>query len=138
MTDEVAPPIDPERRARGLDWYRKVYGEGAIEIPEGHSAFFDQMLVQLFGEVWGRGVLSIEMRRLLVIGVLAAQGRWEQLALQFRRSLDAGELTPEQLREAVIHLIQYVGYPSATDLYRLSETAIHEHKAAQRSAEAQP
>ena len=69
----------------------------------------------------------------MVIGVLAAQGRWEQLALQFRRSLDAEELTPAELREAVIHLIQYVGYPSATDLYRLSETAIHEHAAANQA-----
>ena len=132
MTLDAPPPIDPQRRARGLAAYREVYGDDAVVLEEGDSVFFDQMLANLFGEVWSRPGLTIPARRLLVIGVLAAQQRYEPLGIQFRRALDTGELDVEQVREVVVHLIPYVGYPSSSDLYRVSETAIGQYRAAQR------
>jgi 4-carboxymuconolactone decarboxylase len=118
---------DEDRRAKGLSVYRQVYGDDAIALEAGQSDFFDLMLEQLFGEVWSRPGLSISERRLLVIGVLAAQHHFTTLGVQFARALDAGELTVEQVREVVIQLIPYVGYPSSTDLYRVSEGAIATH-----------
>ena len=118
---------DPERRARGLATYREVYGEDAVTFEPGQVEFFDQMLSNLFGDVWGRPTLSIPSRRLLVIGVLAAQRRFEPLGIQLSRTLDCGELTVEQVREITIHLIPYVGYGSSSDLYQVSEAAIATH-----------
>ena len=63
-------------------------------------------------------------RRLLTMGVLAATRRFDILELQFARTLENGELTVEQVREVVIHLISYVGTPSSGDLHRVSEAAI--------------
>ncbi len=121
---------DPARRERGLDVYRQVYGDDAIVLEPGQSDFFDGMLEQLFAEVWSRPALDIAARRLLVIGVLAAQGRFDPLGVQFDRVLAAGELTEAQVREIVVHLTQYVGYPTASELYRVAETAIAKsHKA---------
>jgi alkylhydroperoxidase/carboxymuconolactone decarboxylase family protein YurZ len=68
----------------------------------------------------------------MVMGVLAAQRAFDTLGIQFSRALDTGELTVEQVRETAIHLIQYVGYPSSGDLYRVSETAIAAFEKAQR------
>jgi 4-carboxymuconolactone decarboxylase len=113
-----------ERFERGLEQYRKVYGEEAFAFEEGQSDFFDLMIEQLFGEVWTRPGLEIEQRRLLVMGVLAAQHHFATLQTQFTRALAAGELTPDQVREVVIHLVPYVGYPSSTDLFRVGEAAI--------------
>jgi len=113
-----------ERFERGLEQYRKVYGEEAFAFEEGQSHFFDLMIEQLFGEVWTRPGLEIEQRRLLVMGVLAAQHHFATLQTQFTRALAAGELTPDQVREVVIHLVPYVGYPSSTDLFRVGEAAI--------------
>ncbi len=131
MNDEslAAGSDDPEadRRARGLDMYRRVYGEDAVVLEEGQSDFFDLMMSHLFGEVWSRPALPVESRRLLVIGVLAAQHRFDTLGIQFLRTLTTGELTVEQVREVVVQLIPYVGYPSSSDLYRVSETAIATH-----------
>jgi len=121
------PEVEAARRARGLGVYREVYGDDMIAFEPGQIEFFDQMLANLFGDVWGRPALPIPSRRLLVIGVLAAQARFETLEIQLARALDSGELTVEQVREVVIHLIPYVGYGSSSDLYRVSETAIAKH-----------
>jgi 4-carboxymuconolactone decarboxylase len=123
-----------DRRARGAATYRAVYGDDAVVIPPGASDFFDLMIDQLFAEVWSRPALDIPTRRLLVMGVLAAQHRFDVLQLQFRRALDAGELTVEQVREVVIQLVPYVGYPSSGDLFRIGETAVAEHLAVSGSA----
>ncbi len=123
-------PSGDERRQRGLETYRRVYGEDAFVMDEGRADFFDLMLSHLFGEVWSRPGLSTPVRRLLVIGVLAAQHRFEPLGLQFDRALAEEELDVDQLREVVIQLVPYVGYPVASDLYRVSETSIARHRAA--------
>lgn len=121
------PTVDPERFAAGLAKYREVYGDDAIAFAPGDSGFFDLMMAQLFGEIWTRDALAIGQRRLLVMGVLAAQAKWDTLQLQLARALATGELTADQVREVAIHLIQYVGYPSSSDLFRVSETAIALH-----------
>ena len=115
-----------DRWERGLERYREVYGDEAVVFERGEAPFFDLMVEHLFGEVWARPALTVDARRLLVMGVLAAQHRFETLGLQFARALDTGELDAEQVREIVIHLIPYVGYPSSGDLFRVSETAIAE------------
>jgi 4-carboxymuconolactone decarboxylase len=131
MSERSEPPdvmtTDAERFARGLAKYREVYGDDAITFAAGDSGFFDLMITQLFGEVWTRPGLGIDQRRLLVMGVLAAQAKWDTLQIQLARALATGELTAEQVREVVIHLIPYVGYPSSSDLFRVSETAIALH-----------
>jgi 4-carboxymuconolactone decarboxylase len=124
MTDDSEPTFGGDsRRARGVAMYRKVYGDGAVEMPPG-VPFFDLMMEDLFGDVWTRPGLAIEERRLLVMGVLAAQHEFDTLGIQFARALEAEELTADQVREVVIQLIPYVGYPSSGSLYRVSETAI--------------
>lgn len=123
-TSPEGPAVDRDRIERGMARYREVYGDDAIVFEPGSAAFFDLMMGQLFAEVWTRPALDIPTRRLLVMGVLAAQQRFEVLQLQFEKALAAGELTPEQVREVVVQLIPYVGYPSSGDLFRVSETAI--------------
>jgi 4-carboxymuconolactone decarboxylase len=125
MSDEA----QDERRARGLAMYREVYGDNAA-LPEGGQAdFFDLLIIdQQFSEVWSRRALPIPSRRLLTIGVLAATRRFDVIELQFKRALETGELTPEQVREVVIHLITYVGTPSSGGLYGAGEAAIREQE----------
>lgn len=136
MTDPADCPIDgpaetaAQRRARGIARYHEVYGDDAFVFDAGAVPFFDLMIEHLFGEVWSRPALDTSTRRLLVMGVLAAQGRFDTLGLQLRRALATGELTVEQVREVPIHLIPYVGYPSSSELYRVSEKAVAEHRAA--------
>lgn len=121
------PEISSERRARGLDVYRQVYGNDAFAFEPGQVEFFDLMMADLFGDIWARPTLPIATRRLLVMGVLAAQHRFDTLGMQFRRTLEAGELSVDQVREVVIQLLPYVGYSCSSDLYQVSESAISSH-----------
>ena len=130
--EELDPPA--ARRRRGLEMYRAVYGEQAFAFEPGQSDFFDLMMSHLFGEVWARPALTVDARRLLVMGVLAAQHHFDTLGVQLRRALETGELSPDQVREVALHLIPYVGYPSSSELYRVSEHAIATHAKAVRAA----
>jgi 4-carboxymuconolactone decarboxylase len=78
----------------------------------------------LFGDVWCRPGLELLQRRLLTIGVLAALGRTELLDVQFQSALDNGELTEAQVREVVVHLTHYVGWPLATGVNESAERVI--------------
>jgi 4-carboxymuconolactone decarboxylase len=122
----MTEPLD-DRYERGMARYREVYGEDATVFEPGEADFFDVMIRQLFAEIWTRPALTIETRRALVIGVLAAQGRFEVLGHQFRRTLANGALSVDQIREVVVQLIPYVGYGSSGELHRTAEEAIAEH-----------
>ena len=117
---------DSERRERGLAKFNEVYCGDLPAPPAGAMAFFDLMLEQLFGEVWTRPSLSLRDRRLVTMGVIAALGEREPFAIQVRSALKNGELSPEQLREIVIHLAPYAGYPRAAGLVTEVEKVIAE------------
>jgi 4-carboxymuconolactone decarboxylase len=89
-------------------------------------AFFDLMIDQLFAEIRARPELSQRDRRLVTMGVIAALGDPELFGVQVRASLKNGELTPSQIREMIIHLTQYAGYPRASRLHTSVEPILSE------------
>ena len=123
------PRTGAERYARGAEKYREVYGPDLPLAEHGSSEFFDLMIGHLFGEVWTGEALDVPTRRLLVMGVLAAQHEFDTLGIQFSNALRTGELSADQVREVVIQLIPYVGYPSSGSLFRVSESAISKFEA---------
>ncbi len=117
---------ESSRRERGLARFNEVYCGDVPAPPEGAMPFFDLMLEQLFGEVWTRGDLSIRDRRLVTMGAIAALGEREPFAIQVRSALKNRELTPAQVREIVIHLAHYVGYPRVAGLVPEVEKIVRE------------
>ena len=108
-----APP-DPEgKRAKGLAMMAKVYG---WDVQEGPGDFFSMTVEHLFGEVWARDGLSFRDRRLLLIGLLVGRGLDDVVGLQVEAALGNGELTPHELREIVIFLTHYAGWPPGAKL----------------------
>ncbi|MEE2769172.1 MAG: carboxymuconolactone decarboxylase family protein [Actinomycetota bacterium] len=118
--DETASTFD-----RGAAMMRRVYGDAVPTPPEGAMAFSDVMIRSLFAEVWDRDVLSIRDRRLLILGVIAACGAADVWSLQVRAALDNDEFTPEELRETLVLLAPYAGYPRVAPLVGASEEAIN-------------
>ena len=115
---------DDDRFQRGAEMLKKVYAGDVIAPPEGAMAFSDLMLKSLFAEVWTREELSIRDRRLILLGVIGALGEKDTFAIQAKASLKNGELTPEQLREVLIMLANYAGYPRAAGLIGVVEKQI--------------
>lgn len=120
-----------ERRQRGLAKFNEVYAGDLPAPPPGASAFFDLMLEQLFAETWTRPALSQRDRRLITMGVIAALGEAQTYGIQVRAAVKNGELTPEQVREMLIHLAQYAGYPRAAGLMGVTEQTLAELAKAQ-------
>ena len=118
--------MSKERRERGAETIKKVYAGDVIVPPAGASDFADIMLEQVFAEVWTREALSMRDRRLLIMGVIACMGETMTWGIQAKAALKNGELTPEQLREALIQLAQYAGYPRAAGLLGVTEQKIAE------------
>ena len=114
-----------ERRERGLEMIAEVYAGDVVTPPEGY-AFTDIMLEQLFAEVWSRDVLSIRDRRILLLGIIAEKGETAIFGLQVKAALKRGELTPDELREFLLMIAQYAGYPRAAALLGVIEGKIAE------------
>ena len=66
--------------------------------------------------VWGRPGLDWKTRRVLVLAVTSALGRWDEFEIHLRGALTPGNahtLTPEEVREALIQIAIYAGVPAA-------------------------
>ena len=114
------------RWERGAEMMKRVYAGDVVAAPKGAFDFSDLMLEQLFAEVWTREALSIKERRLVIMGVIACMGEKDTWKIQAKAALKNGELSAEQLRELVITLAQYAGYPRAAGILGPTEAAIAE------------
>ncbi len=111
----------PEVRRRGLERMEEVYG---FEMTDGAGDFFAYTADHLFADVWNRPGLSDRDRRLLLIGLLTGSNQHDVLTIQVPAALAAGELDEEQLREIVILLCHYAGWPSGSRVNQIVEETI--------------
>jgi 4-carboxymuconolactone decarboxylase len=112
MTDE-APP--------GLAKMNEVYGWDSPDYP---GDFFAITRDHLFGEIWTRPNLDIPQRRLMLIGLMAGRGLEDVLEIQLDAAYRLGELDAAQLREIVVFLAHYAGWPTAAGLNKIVEKVI--------------
>jgi 4-carboxymuconolactone decarboxylase len=110
-----------DRRRRGLDTMTEVYG---WEVSDGPGDFFGYTVEHLFGDIWNRPGLTNRDRRLLLIGLLIGSGQEDVLDIQLPAALGNGELTDEQLREIVIFVAHYAGWPRAARINNQVEAVI--------------
>ena len=111
----------PEQRRRGLERMEQVYG---FEMTDGTGDFFAYTADHLFADIWNRPGLSDRDRRLLLIGLLTGSNQHDVLTIQIPAALAAGELDEQQLREIVILLCHYAGWPSGSRVNQVVEEAI--------------
>lgn len=112
------------REEMGKEITGKMFG-GFSE--ENRPAFKDMMRITrdyLFGEVWSREGLALRDRSLVTVSILVATGKDKQLRVHLKGALNNG-LTPDQLKEVMIHAAHYSGWPTAmnglTVLHELAE-----------------
>jgi len=124
-----------DRRKRGLEMMREVYG---WEMPDLPGEFFAVTVDHLFAEIWTRPGLSLRDRRLLLLGVIAALGLEDIAAIQVKAALQNEELDAAQLREVVVFLTHYVGWPLGTKLSTTVDKVVAKHEKAAGSAGGHP
>jgi 4-carboxymuconolactone decarboxylase len=124
---------DPVKRQRGLETMKAVYGWP--EVGDGPGDFFGYTVEHLFAEIWNREGLTFRDRRLLLIGLLVGRGLHDVVGIQLEAALGNGELDADALREIVILLTHYAGWPDGAKLNSQVEELIA--KAAKRAKAAE-
>jgi 4-carboxymuconolactone decarboxylase len=111
-----APGVEPERMAASMErrW-------GAL----GTFAF------NAVGDLWARPQLSRRDRSLLVLSVLAAQARDEELELHTQVGLNHG-LTRTEIEEILLHVAAYAGFPAAMAASRHMDAAFRKAEGVER------
>lgn len=116
------------RRERGKAKMAEVYAWGSV--PDVPGDYFTVTAEHLFGDIWTREGLTIRDRRMLLLGVIAAQGAANVLPIQLDAALAREELTPDQLREVALFLSHYVGWPRGAAFNNTVEERIAQHAGA--------
>lgn len=124
MDDEQTDDRQMDKRRRGLQKMEQVYG---FEVKDGPGDFFGYTVDHLFGEIWDRPSLDDAQRRLLLIGLLAGRDADDVNSIQLEAAYTRGELDAAALREVVVFLAHYAGWPTAAKLNMVVESVIGKH-----------
>ena len=111
MSDELAKE---GRDVRTQLWGAEQLARAERALEEFDPGFAKHLNEQVFGGVWGRPGLPIQVRSMITVAVLLALGRGQELRLHMRGALNLG-VTPEELKEIIVHLGQYAGVPIAIE-----------------------
>ena len=123
MSDQ---PDHDDARSRGKAQMRQVYGWDIEPTKPFEVATVDH----LFGKVWADGALPVRDKRLVLIGLTAGAGLEDVAGLQIDSALKLGELSPDDVRELVVFLAHYAGWPRAAKLNSIVEEIITRHEGA--------
>jgi 4-carboxymuconolactone decarboxylase len=121
-------------RAAGIAKMEEVYGF-SIDPDTSPGRYTAMTVDHLFGSVWTSDELDVRDRRLMTIGVLASVGKNDLLDMQFNCALERNELTVDQLREVVVHLTHYIGWPLSVGMNQTAENVIARRAKAAKAAE---
>ena len=126
MTDSAT--ID--RFAKGIKRRREIMGDAYVDRAESKKNDFDEPYQRLitesaWGHVWARDDIEPRERSMIVLGILAALGRWEEFELHIRTTANTGA-TPEDIREVLLHVAIYGGVPAANSAMRIAKETLAE------------
>ncbi|WKB51965.1 bifunctional 4-carboxymuconolactone decarboxylase/3-oxoadipate enol-lactonase PcaCD [Eleftheria terrae] len=106
---------------RGLVHRREVLGDDwvqrSLENANSFNAEFQELITRhAWLDIWGRPGLDHRTRRLLVLAMTLAQGRWEEFDLHVRAAVQHG-LALDEIKEALLQSAIYCGVPAANTAF---------------------
>lgn len=112
-----------ERFEAGMTTRRNVLGDAHVDRAEKSKTQFDEPFQTLitetaWGSVWSRPDISKRDRSLITLALLAALGQWDEVAMHVRATANTGA-TPDEVREAMLHVAIYAGVPAANHALKL-------------------
>lgn len=112
-----------ERFEQGMATRRSVLGADYVDRASANQSEFDRDFQEFitegaWGSVWSRPGLTRRERSLITLALLAALGQDEEVALHVRATANTGA-TPEDLKEAMLHVAVYAGVPKANHAIKI-------------------
>jgi 4-carboxymuconolactone decarboxylase len=116
---------------KGMKTRRKVLGDEWVDRAEKNKTAFNAEFQDLitryaWNEIWNRDGLSHETRRLLVLAMMVALGRWEEFRLHVRAALYSGDLDEDDIKEVLLQAAIYCGVPAANTAFKEAREVIAE------------
>jgi 4-carboxymuconolactone decarboxylase len=117
-----------ERYLTGMTTRRAVLGDRHVDAAEKNKTTFDEPFQDLiteaaWGHVWSRPEWTKRERSMVTIALLAALGHDEEVAMHVRATANTGA-TPEDLREAMLHVAIYAGVPAANHAIKIIKNTL--------------
>ena len=116
---------DKDQRTKGIEMYREVLSPNESPDSKPVIGIRELTLDHLFANVWSRGQLALQERRLVTIALLAVQGHDRQLKAHIRGALRAC-VSEETLRELMVHVGHYGGWAAGTSGHEAIQTVAKE------------
>jgi 4-carboxymuconolactone decarboxylase len=106
---------------RGLKLRREMFGREAVEKRMNAFGEFGRPLQHIinayaYGDVWSRTALPPAMKSLVMIAMMAAAGRGNELRVHLKGALKNG-CKAEEIQEVLLLLALYCGIPLANDAH---------------------
>ena len=119
-----------EQHEQGMKVRREVLGDEhvdrAIERTTPFTADFQDLITRYaWGEIWSRPGLDRRTRSCITLATLVALGREEELAMHVRAALRVG-LTPDEIKEVLLHSAIYCGVPAANGAFAVAQRVLDE------------
>lgn len=116
-----------ERWQTGMKTRRAVLGDAYVDRAVASSTEFDEPFQTLitesaWGSVWSRPQLTRRERSIVTIALLAALGHHDEVAMHVRATANTGA-TPDDVREALLHVAIYAGVPAANHAMKVVKQA---------------
>ena len=129
---------EDSRRAAGRRTRTEVLGAAYVARSDAkrnnfNADFLDFITEGAWGSVWSRPGLTRRERSLITIALLAALGHDEEVAMHVRASANTGA-TPEDIKEALLHVAVYAGVPAANQAFKTARKVLDD-MAAEESQE---
>ena len=114
----------------GMAIRRKVLGNAHVESAENRKTEFDEPFQNMitrtaWGSVWAGKAFSLRERSIVTLALLASQGLDEEFAMHLRATANTGA-SPEDVREALMHVAIYSGVPRANHAIKIAKTIYEE------------
>ena len=119
-----------EQFEHGMKVRREVLGDehvdSAVERTTPFTADFQDLITRYaWGEIWARPGLDRRTRSCITLAALVALGREEELAMHVRAAIRVG-LTPDEIKEVLLHSAIYCGVPAANGAFAVAQRVLDE------------
>lgn len=111
---------------------REVMGSDHVDTSLGNATAFDMPLQEAamehaWGGVWTREGLDRKTRSIVTVSMLIALQAHGELKGHIRGALNNG-VSPEEIREIIMHAAAYCGYPAALSAMRVAREVVDNYE----------
>ena len=127
---------DDRGRKAGDAMRRKVLSDAYVDSRRGSATEFTRELEALitgfaWGEIWTRPGLDPKIRSVITMAITASRSQWDEFRVHVRGALNNG-LTRDELKEALLHMAVYGGFPTARTGFKEAQAVMAEMDAEAR------